>query len=99
MIHRQQLQDISAEKKVFPPQPQAYISEANDPMPVLFCFLDLFVELDLTRVLFCWFYFFNAPKSQRGLFQQSLVDMPALISPFQALLIVWDESARQSLPC
>jgi len=60
------IQDISAEEKVFPPQPQACISQANDPIPLLFCFLDLFVELDLARVLFCCFCFFSAPKSQRG---------------------------------
>lgn len=27
------------------------MSKANDPFPVLFCFLDLSVELDLTKVL------------------------------------------------
>lgn len=75
------------------------MAKANEPIPVLFHFLGLFVELDLTRVLFCWFCFLNAPKTQRGLFQQSLADMPALISLFQALLFVWDESTTQSLPC
>lgn len=62
MIHHWQLQDLSDEKKVFPPQPQAYISKANDTIPVLLGFLDLFVELDLTRVLFCCFCVFKCPK-------------------------------------